>query len=51
MFVILAWDSSNDIHLVKNEHHETAVFPTARGAESFMLDEDDFDYYRIVQLH
>lgn len=50
MFVILIWNSSDDIRLVENNHRKTATFDSLLEAESFAIDHDFSDYYRIVDL-
>lgn len=50
MFVILLWDNSDDIRLAESDHHETATFGSLLEAESFAIDNDFSDYYKIVEI-
>lgn len=49
-YVIIYWDESDDVHLLKNEYQETCKFKSEDYAESVASKHDLCSVYQTVEI-
>ena len=50
-FLVIYWDESDDIHLLKNEYQETYKFKSKDYAESIAAKHELCKVYKIVEIN